>query len=128
MSAADLRLGERLAAVRTALRTALLAQMPAIEDRARVGGRVDLWPLEETIRGAVREVGRIRAATDNARPAADAQWWECPDCRGKLASVTAMTVTIVRKDLTVFLARAPDTVLIVACPRCKGQQEFPNDR
>lgn len=116
------RLTERLAEIRASVKSAL-GSFPTLELAASRSGAVDLGPLEESLRRAVREVGRLRNTGDDPRPQQDA-WWECADCRAKLAAVSGLTITIVRKDLTVRLARAPDAVVIVACPRCQREQQF----
>lgn len=116
------RLTDRLAEVKTDVKAAL-SELPLLEAIAGRAGRVDLGPLEDSLRRAIRAVGQLRLTGDDARPG-QAEWWECGDCRSKLAAVTGQTVTIVRKDLTVHVARLGDPVVIVACPRCHLEQQF----
>lgn len=116
------RLTDRLAEIKVNVKAAL-SELPLLEVIAGRAGTVDLGPLEDSLRRAIREVGRLRLTGDDPRPE-QAAWWECGDCRAKLAAVTGQTVTIVRKDLTVHVARSGDPVVVVACPRCHREQQF----
>lgn len=118
----DSRLTERLAEIRGNVKAALGA-FPALESSALRSGPTDLGPLEDSLRRAIREVGRLRLSTNDPRHEQEA-WWECADCRAKLGAVSALTVTIVRKDLTVHVARTEGAVIVVGCPRCRKDQQF----
>lgn len=118
----DSRLSERIAGVRSDLRGAI-SDLVLVESTASRSGAVELAPVEEALRRAIREVGRIRSDAGDPRPP-QAGWWECADCRAKLASVTALTLTIIRKDLTVYVGLPAERPIIVACPRCRNEQEF----
>jgi hypothetical protein len=84
---------------------------------------IELGPVEDALRHAIREVRRLRSETRDPRPERDS-WWECEDCRAKLAGITGQTITIVRKDLTVYVARTENAVVVIDCPRCKREQQF----
>jgi hypothetical protein len=116
------RLTERLADIRAHVKGAL-GEFPVLEQTASRSGSVDLGPLEDSLRRAVREVGRLRNTGDDPRFAQE-EWWECVDCRAKLAAVCALTITIVRKDLTVRISRQDSGEIVVGCPRCKMEQQF----